>query len=292
MQRQKVGVKYPSYVSFFVSILIYFFMIGFLLYKVTQVDEAAIKYTDDKNAFMDVVVADIDDSPIPKSPELNHSDTKIDEIKADKKEEKPEVKTTVKQLEEPAVAPESAKEPPKKVEEIPPIKEVSKPVEEKPKEEPKKESLSDLFSATTKDNTKLKESSNKANLVQSSKKSAKETKADTQQAASTQKGVEKGEASGKSSMTGVYDEFRGGVEKQLRILWSRYNALAGNDGTVRITIGADGKLAGYNILQLSYNTEFNQKVRDFEGILQNAIFPKPPDGKPFTHDYKLQDLIQ
>ncbi|MBQ2431235.1 MAG: TonB C-terminal domain-containing protein, partial [Campylobacter sp.] len=148
-----------------------------------------------------------------------------------------------------------------------------KPVEE-PKPEPKP-NLNDLFADTTKDNKKLQESTEKKE--ESGSKNA------------VQKDDKK---SGKSQMTGKFDAFKGGVEKKLKILWSRYSAKSNDDALVSITIDANGKVIDYEILMLSYSSEFNQKLRDFMSSLDMHDFPKPPDGKPFKFDkINLKDKI-
>lgn len=269
-----VGVKYDNFTSFLISLLIYFSAAFLLLFNAIKDHELSLKYTDDPNAYMDVIVDwDIDDSA-PKAPDLSKESVEIEPTQEKPKEiEKVEEKTL-----EPEVKPVEVAKP----EPLPEPKPVETPIEEpKPVEEPKPEpkpNLNDLFADTTKDNKKLQESTEK-----------KEEEKESGSKNAVQKSDKK---SGRSQMTGQFNAFRGGVEKKLRILWSRYSARSNDDALVSITIGADGKVIDYEILMLSYNSEFNQKLRDFMSSLDMHDFPKPPDGKPFKFDkINLKDKI-
>ena len=244
-----VGVKYDNFTSFLISLCIYFLAGFFLLFNAIRDHELALKYTDDPNAYMDIIVDwEIDDSA-PKAPDLAKEVPDQPQV-----EEKPK---EIEKIEEPK--PEPLPEP--------------KPIKE-PKPEPKP-NLNDLFADTTKDNKKLQESTEKKE--ESGSKNA------------VQKDDKK---SGKSQMTGKFDAFKGGVEKKLKILWSRYSAKSNDDALVSITIDANGKVIDYEILMLSYNSEFNQKLRDFMSSLDMHDFPKPPDGKPFKFEkINLKDKI-
>ncbi|MBP3207708.1 MAG: TonB C-terminal domain-containing protein [Campylobacter sp.] len=257
-----VGVKYDNFTSFLISLCIYFLAGFFLLFNAIRDHELALKYTDDPNAYMDIIVDwEIDDSA-PKAPDL------AKEVPA-----QPQVEEKPKEI-------EKTEEP--KPEPLPEPKPVETPIEEpKPVEEPKPEpkpNLNDLFADTTKDNKKLQESTEK-----------KEEEKESGSKNAVQKDDKK---SGKSQMTGKFDAFKGGVEKKLKILWSRYSAKSNDDALVSITIDANGKVIDYEILMLSYNSEFNQKLRDFMSSLDMHDFPKPPDGKPFKFDkINLSDKI-
>lgn len=300
--KKKIGVEYPEFSSFIVSFLLYFSILFLLLFKISTREEEAPRYTDDKNAFMDVFVMDVDDSPVIRGEDLNKENNK-ETIKSDKKVEEEQIKTTTKQITPTTPPPQKQKEevvekkettkdikpddvpdPDKKVKKEEQKKKVEKKVE-------KQKSLNDLFASATDNNKNLEENEKRENAIQSRRKSDKETLASNKKKSSSQKANEKGEASGKSMMTGIYNEFLGKIEKQLVTLWNTYTSLSGNDATIKITIDENGRLSEYRILELSYNDEFNQKVRDFENVLERTQFPKPPNGKPFTHKYKLQDLI-
>jgi len=261
-----------------------------------------IKYTKDKDAYMDVYMIDVDDFPTPISPKET-SDVVSPTATTDSKEaEEAKVKTTNKQTTTQKAAPPKPKEEPKEeVKEVvkePLIEEVPKePVKEEKKEEKqvtKKEEpklLSDLFSDIN--TTKLNEAAKKEETaIQSRAKSDKETKGTTKTATSSQNVGTKGDvARGKSQRTGVYNEFIGEIESTLTNIWSSYRAMPNQDATIELTIDRNGRVS-YKILELSYNTEFNQKLRDFLARIERMQFPTPPGGQPYTHKYKMKDLIR
>ena len=242
-----VGVKYENFTSFLISLCIYFLAGFFLLFNAIRDHELALKYTDDPNAYMDIIVdREIDDSA-PKAPELAKETPAEPQV-----EEKPK---EIEKIEEP------------KPEPLPEPKPVETPIEE-PKPEPKP-NLNDLFADTTKDNKKLQESTEK-----------KEEKQESGSKNAVQKSDKK---SGKSQLTGKYEKFRGGVKKRLLILWARYTAgTVAEDATFRLTIDTNGKVIAYEITRLSYNSEFNRQVRDFMERLLMEEFPKPPETYTFT----------
>lgn len=265
-----VGVKYDNFTSFLISLLIYFSAAFLLLFNAIKDHELALKYTDDPNAYMDVIVDwDIDDSA-PKAPDLSKESVENQPV-----EEKPkEIEKVEEKTPEPEVKPVEVAKP----EPLPEPKPVETPIEEpKPVEEPKPEpkpNLNDLFADTTKDNKKLQESTEK-----------KEEKKESGSKNAVQKDDKK---SGRSQLTGKYDKFRGGVQKKLDILWARYTAgTSADDATVSITIDTNGRVVDYEIKELSYNTEFNRQVRDFMERLSMEEFPKPPERYTFK-DLKLK----
>lgn len=291
--------KTVDLLSFILSVAIYLVALMLTLYlsnKVVQTFDD-VKYTKDKDAYMDVYVADIDDSPIPTAPERALEE--ISELNVEAKDEKVEeekLKTTHKKVDEaPKPTPtkeESKSEPVKDI--IPEPTLDPKPIEDK-KEEPKTEPVKeetpiDLFSDI--DSDKLSKAAKAEEAVQSRKKSDLETKQASQKSTSAQNTDKKSDKSaGKSQRTGVYNAFIGEVETILTRVWSTYRAIPNQDATVEITIDANGRLS-YNITQLAYDSAFNQKFRDFLNKVEGMQFPKPPGGTPYTHKYKMKDLIR
>lgn len=273
------GVKYDNFTSFLIAALIYFFAVFLLLFQISKLVMEAPKYTDDKNAFMDVMAIDIDDELelTRVSEELNDNKEQKEEIKENKPQPKPEPKVET--------IPEKFIDLNKTVE----VKKQEVKVAEQPKPEPKKPvetkkelNLNDLFADTTQDNK---------NLTKATKddKSVKGEAKKTGSKQSTGKIADKD--SGKSQRTGVYNEFIGGVEKILTQVWSTYRAIANQDATMEIVIDANGR-AKCEIIELAYDTAFNQKFRDFISRIEGMQFPKPPDGRSYTHRYKMADLMQ
>ena len=289
-----------DFLSLIFSILLYTLSVIGVLYMSYRSSQALpdIKYTKDENAFMDVYMIDIDDSPTPISPKETADEVSTEVVKETKPAEEEKVKTTNKQtnLQEETIPPPPKTESKEEAKETP--KEEPKPEpapQEKPEPKPEKKEdpkpLSDLFSDV--DTKKLDEVAKKEeNAIQSSKKSDNETKGTTKKATSSQKTQTKGEvARGKSQRTGIYNKFIGEIDSTLTNIWSSYRAMPNQDATVEITINTSGKLS-YKILELSYNTEFNQKLRDFLARVERMQFPVPPDGTPYTHKYKMKDLIR
>ena len=102
-----------------------------------------IKYTKDKNAFMDVYVEDIDDSLVPTAPEDILEKVSELNVEQNKQDEEEKVKTTHKKVDQakPTSKPQNQEEVKPKDDFIP------EPSEKKLEEEVKKESsLLDLFS--------------------------------------------------------------------------------------------------------------------------------------------------
>ncbi|WP_050334193.1 TonB C-terminal domain-containing protein [Campylobacter ureolyticus] len=266
--------KTINFLSFIFSTLIYILIVLSILFfaynsKTKYFEDQ--KYTKDKDAFMDITVVDIDDSlaPVSKdSQELEDEKEEIIEKKPNLQDEDESLKTTNKKV------------PPKEEK-----KETPKPVEKL-----KNEELSDLFKDINK--TKLEENIKQEDLVQSRKKSEKTTKTTQKSSSKSNKSNIKGEKTkSKSQRTGVYNKFIGEVQSILTNVWSTYRALPNQDATVEITINKYGKLS-YEIIELSYSTEFNQKFRDYLNRLENIQFPTPPDDEIYKHKYKMKDLIR
>lgn len=272
-----IGVKFDNFTSFLLATLIYFLAILLLIFKATFHDLNQ-NFTDDKNAFMDIIAIDIDEGvPTRTAKEVADSQEseavktlpqekiELENLKVQKKPEPKVEQKPIEKVEENIVKPEQ-----KEIEEIKPEKKEIKPEskEETKDQESKKQNLNDLFAATTSNNEKLTKATSE---VKSKKTGAKQSK-----------GAISDKDAGKSQLTGIYDAFKGGVRKKLTTLWSRYNGGSNNDALVSITIYADGKLKSYEILELSYDSDFNQKLRDFMESLYNQDFPKPPNNEEYT----------
>ena len=272
-----IGVKFDNFTSFLLATLIYFLAILLLIFKATFHDLNQ-NFTDDKNAFMDIIAIDIDEGVSTRTAKevadsqeseavktLPQEKIELENLKVQKKPEPKVEQKPIEKVEENIVKHEQ-----KEIEEIKPEKKEIKPEskEETKDQESKKQNLNDLFAATTSNNEKLTKATSE---VKSKKTGAKQSK-----------GAISDKDAGKSQLTGIYDAFKGGVRKKLMTLWSRYNGGSNNDALVSITISADGKLKSYEILELSYDSEFNQKLRDFMESLYNQDFQKPPNNEEYT----------
>ena len=241
-------VKFPTVSSFFVALSLYLTIVLMLFIKLTFFSEPAKKYTDDKDAFMDVVMVDREVAETIKAPK--------------------QANEVVKQTQ-----PDTKPEPPKPVE-TPNIK--------------------DLFSSI--DTTKLKKDNGIAKpeqKVQSRKKSEVANSQAAKQASDIIKSLQIDTVSKapKSQATGVYDPLRGAIAKQIQRRWQSYKADSNDVATVKFMIDGSGNFS-YEILELSYNEEFNNKVRECLEKLTTEKFPFSPDGKSITFNLKLEDKLE
>ena len=96
----------------------------------------------------------------------------------------------------------------------------------------------------------------------------------------------------KSQMTGEYNEYFGMISRILQSKWSAYKADSTDEAEVEIVIGIDGTFS-YDIKKLSYNSEFNNKVRDFLQSMTFEKFPPPTQiGRAVRLGTKLEDKLE
>ena len=176
-----IGAKFDNFTSFLLATLIYFLAILLLIFKATFHDLNQ-NFTDDKNAFMDIIAIDIDEGvPTRTAKEVADSQEseavktlpqekiELENLKVQKKPEPKVEQKPIEKVEENIVKPEQ-----KEIEEIKPEKKEIKPEskEEAKDQESKKQNLNDLFAATTSNNEKL----TKATSEVKSKKNRRKTK--------------------------------------------------------------------------------------------------------------------
>ncbi|MDO5046408.1 TonB C-terminal domain-containing protein, partial [Campylobacter sp.] len=244
--------------------------------KLTYFNEEAKRYTDTKDAFMDVTIVEREPDIVIKAPEKKEEIIKSEEPekKIEEPKEKPKPDTTNKPV-EPETVPEPAPKP--------------KPAE---KEEP---NLKDLFKDI--DTSKLKEDKVakkpepkvQSRIKPEKKEVQKESKAASDVINSLQ--LDKVAKTPKSQRTGEFNPYIGEITRILETKWTAYKADSNDNAVVEITISPTGNFS-YNIKQLSYNSEFNDKVREFLQKMTFEIFPPSIDGKPFTIPVKLEDKLE
>ena len=288
-------VKFPTISSFFVALSIYLSIVVVLFIKLTFFTEPAKKYTDDKDAFMDIIMDEREISEAVKAPK--QADKIVKENKPEPKNEpKEELKkeTTNKPVPEESLPQPSIPAPPKEQPkpepkpEIPTPSEKSEPVKEEPKPD-----LKNLFSNI--DTTKLKKDNGIAKTQpkeQSRKKSESANSANSQEASDIIKSmqIDKVSKTPKSQMTGTYDPLRGAIQKQIERKWRSYKANSNNSAKIKVTIDAAGNFS-YEILELSYDEEFNGKVRECLERLTQEKFPFSKDGI-LEFNINLQDKLE
>ena len=282
-------VKFPTLSSFFVAFCIYIIIVLALFIKLTFFSEPPKKYTDDKDAIMDVVMVDREVDQTIKAPKQAKEVVKETKPEPKKESEEDKQETTNKPVvpDEPLPTP-SLPTPPKE-EPKPEPKPTPKPVE-KPK--PKEPNIKDLFSDI--DSTKLKKDDGikkVENKVQSRKKSEASSSKAAKEASDIIKSlkIDQNPTAPKSQTTGTYDPFKGAITKQIERRWLSYKADSDNIAKIKIMIDQSGNFS-YEILELSYNEEFNAKVKECLEKLTMEKFPFNPD-KSTTFDLNLKDKI-
>jgi len=295
-------VKFPTLSSFFVALSIYIAIILVLFIKLTFFTEPAKKYTDDKDAIMDIVMVDREVDQTIKAPKQKEEVVKETKPESKKESEEDKQETTNKPVvpdeplptpslptppkEEPKPKPEPKPEIPKPSEEPKPE---PKPVE-KPK--PKEPTIKDLFSDIDPNKLKKDDGIKKVeNKVQSRKKSEDSSSKAAKEASDIIKSlkIDQNPTTPKSQMTGTYDPLMGAITKQIQRRWQSYKADSTNLAKVKVMIDQAGNFS-YEILELSYNEEFNAKVKECLEKLTTEKFPFNPD-KSTTFNLNLEDKI-
>ena len=282
-------VKFPTLSSFFVAFCIYIIIVLALFIKLTFFSEPPKKYTDDKDAIMDVVMVDREVDQTIKAPKQAKEVVKETKPEPKKESEEDKQETTNKPVvpDEPLPTP-SLPTPPKE-EPKPEPKPTPKPVENpKPKEPNIKDLFSDIDSTKLKKDDGIKKAENK---VQSRKKSEASSSKAAKEASDIIKSlkIDQNPTAPKSQMTGTYDPLMGAITKQIQRRWQSYKADSANIAKVKFMIDQSGNFS-YEILELSYNEEFNAKVRECLEKLTAEKFPFNPD-KSTTFDLSLEDRI-
>ena len=299
-------VKFPTLSSFFVALSIYIAIILVLFIKLTFFTEPAKKYTDDKDAIMDIVMVDREIDQTIKAPKQKEEVVKETKPEPKKESEEDKQETTNKPVvpDEPLPTP-SLPTPSKDEPKLEPKPEIPKPSEEpkeeakpepkpepKPVEKPKEPNIKDLFSDI--DSTKLKKDDGikkVENKVQSRKKSEASSSKAAKEASDIIKSlkIDQNPTAPKSQMTGTYDPLMGAITKQIQRRWQSYKADSANLAKVKVMIDQSGNFS-YEILELSYNEEFNAKVKECLEKLTMEKFPFNPD-KSTTFNLNLEDKI-
>jgi len=260
-------VKFPTLSSFFVAFCIYIIIVLALFIKLTFFSEPPKKYTDDKDAIMDVVMVDREVDQTIKAPKQAKEVVKETKPEPKKESEEDKQETTNK----PVVPDEPL-----------PTPSLPTPPEEEPKPEPKKPEPKPEIPKP------IKKAENK---VQSRKKSEASSSKAAKEASDIIKSlkIDQNPTAPKSQMTGTYDPLMGAITKQIQRRWQSYKADSANIAKVKVMIDQSGNF-NYEILELSYNEEFNAKVKECLEKLTAEKFPFNPD-KSTTFDLNLEDRI-
>lgn len=266
----KLGTNYPTLNSFIISLAIYIALLGFIIYKAGSAMSVAQKYTDTKDAFMDVTIV---------------TEQRADAIIAPKAEVK-----------KPEPQPEPPKPEPVKEEVVEEQITTNKAVEPDP--EPVKETAPEPepvdIGALFKDIKDPPKPAQKPKAVQSNKKSAKQNKSAQQRASEAINALQTGDkvAAPKEQLTGEYDEFRGALRRIIEQRWQKYRANTNDVVEIKMIFSGDGRLISYSFETRSYDAEFQSKARDLMENLKTVKFPATPGGQRLEMPLKLSDEVE
>ncbi|MBE3021792.1 hypothetical protein [Campylobacter sp. 7477a] len=284
--------KFPTISSFFVALSMYISIILVLFVKLTFFTEPAKKYTDDKDAFMDIVMVESEIAETIKAPKQEEKQKETKPVLKEEVKEEPKQETTNKAVpQEPLPTPSL---PTPKGETKPTVK-LPPSQDELAKEEPKPEipDIKDLFKNI--DTAKLKEDSgiSKPQKVQSRKKSETSNAAEpSSQASDIVKSlqIDSTPKAPKSQMSGVYDPLMGAISKQIQRKWQSYKANSNSVAKIKAVIDGSGNFS-YEILELPYDAAFNEKVKECLERLTREKFPFSA-GKTISISLSLEDKLE
>ena len=272
----KFDLKFNTSGYFLLSAFLYLCIISGIFIKLTYFKEEPKKYTDTKDAFMDIMIVEREPDITVKAPEPKKEVVKEEKPQPVKKEE--EVKK-----EEPK--PDTTNKPPE------PDPAPPEP-EDKKVEEP---NLKDLFGSI--DTSKLKEdkvAKKKEQPKEPSRKKPEKVQIKSQQKKASDVinalTLDQVAKTPKSQMTGEYNEYIGQITRILTAKWNQYKAGSNDKAVVLISIDKNGNFS-YDIKSLSGNSEFNDKVRNFLQDMTLEKFPIPNDGV-FSNKFDLEDKLE
>lgn len=232
--------------GFLISILIYFSIVFGIFMYVNSNELHVKKYTSKKDDFLEVSIV-----------QKNHKTTQI-------KEQKKPINEIKKQ--------ELIQKEQKQVEEV----KVNENTEIKEKKS--QPNVQNLFEKITLKPTKTIKKENKKiekkNLPQKTNKASK---------IAQNLNFENSVSLNSSNSSGEFDEFKGKIQEILQSHWaSTIDTIDGSSANVKIIIDKNGNFS-YDIVNLSYNNTFNEKLLAFLQQMQKVQFPKNDKNVPFLN---------
>lgn len=256
-----INVYFPTFNAFIISLALYIALAGFIIYKAADAMSATKRYTDTKDAFMDVVLISperADTIMSPKSKITNKDQNEIKEAKIAKKQEQITTNKATQASNEPAIT------------------------------KPEPISAKSLF-----DDIKIKQNPEPKKAVQSNTKSFKQNSAAVQTAIDKINALQDSDKirAPKHGLKGEFDEFNGAVTRLIESRWQRYRTNTNDRVVVRLSIDENGRLLAYNFITRSYDLEFQSKARDLLENLKFVNFPIPPNRQKLTFTVGLSDKL-
>jgi len=250
----KANKSLYDFVGFIVSFVIYFCVLLFLAFYLQDKIQKNIKYTTNKNVVLDITL--VEHKPVKKRHIVKKVRKRTKKIK--KTASKPKVKTKITK----STKKISLQGLFKKVK----IKNIKEPVSKKSIPSRKK-----VESLIKKDTTPT--------IKDDAQKIVKTLNFDNKKSII-------------SSKDGVYDKFRGEITKILDENWQNtIDTVSGNSATVTVFIDKSGVFS-YKIEKLSYNNDFNSKLRDFLEEMRDKEFPPYIGEGIFQIKVEFKDIRQ
>lgn len=255
-----INVYFPTFNAFIISLALYIALAGFIIYKAADATSATKRYTDTKDAFMDVALVSPERADTIMAPKnkakISNNEKKAEKIS--KKQEQVTTNKTTQNFSEPALA------------------------------KPEPSSAKSLF-----DEIKLQQPSKPKKAIQSNKKSAKENSALMQNAMDMVNALQSSDKTRapEQGLRGEFDEFKGAVTRIMQTRWERYRTNTNDRVVVKLSIDENGRLIAYNFITRSYDLEFQSKARDLLENLKYVNFPIPPNGQKITFTVGLSDKL-
>lgn len=187
--------------------------------------------------------------------------------------------------------------------------EVEKPIETKPIEKPAEEKK---VAASPKETVKstsfrgLFEDINTSKLPPDAKEQKKDQKSPTRTKPNKEENKEKSDSPASkianslnfaeqkhlidTTKDGIYDPFIGKVQEILEENWQKtVDTENGNVAKVIIKVSNRGTFS-YKIVSLSYNNDFNSKLKEFLKVMESTEFPKYDKGTLFEMQVEFKDM--
>ncbi|WP_169973380.1 MULTISPECIES: TonB C-terminal domain-containing protein [unclassified Campylobacter] len=239
--------KFNTFSYFMLSFILYISIVSGIFIKLTYFrSEEPKKYTDTKDAFMDIMIVEREQDIVVKAPEKKEEVVKVEEPEIVQKTEEPSLKDLFKDINISKLKDD------KVVKKTESLKEQSRKKPEKNQSQNSQKKASDVINA-------LK--------------------------------LDKVAKAPKTQMTGEYHPYFGQIERILQAKWSAYKADSNDNAEVEISIDLSGNFS-YDIKKLSYNSEFNDKVREFLQSMTFEKFPPSELGRTVTLKTTLVDKIE
>lgn len=243
--------------SFFLALITYFIVVAFVFFRIVVFEEAGLKYTDLKDSFIDIELAE------PSKQVLNEQ----------KAEKTPTPLETPKQ--------EVAKETTNKAVKTENVNQ-------------KATDFNALFGNVKEiqdeKTTKVQSSAKSTPKASAPKPAASELVKQLNDNLIAEEANTEG-SSTQSQRTGIYDEFLGKVTRIIEQRWRLYHPHQGNlKVVVKIFIDSNGNF-GYTSVGKSHNTSFDEKVLDFLQNQSGKFIANPPQGKAVNITMNLGDEV-